>query len=110
MCEKRFELRIITENSLLNFSAEQFNSAKTVAIKATVVLDAAFQELLRAAGVSVRLVYRDTYYAKCDKFYLFDVCSMPKKQSSRVRRASVRVVSTPSGYILAREPSMDEEE
>lgn len=100
MCEKRFELRIITENSLLNFSAEQFNSAKTVAIKATIVLDTAFQGLLRAAGVSGRLVYRDTCYTGHDKFYLFDVCAAAKRKSAYVRRASVRVVSTPSGYIL----------
>lgn len=109
MCEKRFELRIITEASLLSLSAEQFNSAKTVAIKATVVLDAAFQRLLSAAGLSRRLVYRGTYYTGCDRFYLFDVHCAPKRSPAYARRASLCVVSTSNGYILARDTSADEE-
>lgn len=108
MCEKRFELRIITEASLPSLSAEQFDSAKTVAIKATVVLDAAFQRLLSAAGLSRRLVYRATYYTDCDRFYLFDVCSALKRKPSYARCASVRVVPTPSGYILARDQPREE--
>lgn len=71
--EQRFQLRIITEDNLPRLTTAQLNAVRTVAIKATLAVNDAFQDQLTAAGFARRLTYRATHYAGLDAFYLFDV-------------------------------------